>query len=79
MAHENKVLQSINWDDEGRCVDIFMLPDGTFGFEECCRDMEDGNGWFPIGFYGDNVFESKFSALSAAKRSVVWLDDVLIS
>ena len=46
MAHENKVMKSINAHDSSICVDIFRRPDGTFGFEEYRRDLEDAMGWF---------------------------------
>ena len=44
MAHVNRVLRSINDEDAARCVDIFLRPDGTLGFEEYRRDVEDGRG-----------------------------------
>jgi hypothetical protein len=44
MAHANRVLRSIETDDAARCVDLFVRPDGTFGFEEYRRDIEDGRG-----------------------------------
>ena len=34
MAGKNIVLKSINIQGAGRCVDIFMRPDETFGFAE---------------------------------------------
>ena len=49
MAHVNRVLRSINDEDASRCVDIFLRPDGSIGFEEYRRDVEDGRGWFPVG------------------------------
>ncbi|NQW09880.1 MAG: hypothetical protein HQ481_08395 [Alphaproteobacteria bacterium] len=72
MAHKNKVLTSINFEGEGRCVDIFVRPDGTFGFEEFRRDIEDGRGWFPIGFFGDQVFSSEEDARIEARATVPW-------
>ena len=75
MAHENKVLRCIETPDGGRCVDLFVRPDGTFGFEEYRRDSEDGRGWFPIGFHQDEVFLSEADALKAALLSVAWLKE----
>ena len=69
-------MKSINWHDEGRCVDIFERPDGSFGFEEFRRDLEDGRGWFPIGFHSARVFETPENAFDAALDSVPWLSDV---
>ena len=79
MAHENRVLRSIETPDGGRCVDLFVRPDGTFGFEEYRRDSEDGRGWFPIGFHQDQVFASEADALEKAVRTVEWLAAVLDS
>jgi len=73
MAHKNRVLQSINIDGQSRCVDIFLRPDNTFGFEEFRRDIEDNQGWFPIGFFGDLVFNSENDAVAEALVKVAWL------
>ncbi len=75
MAHENKVLRSIETPDGGRCVDLFVRPDGTFGFEEYRRDSEDGRGWFPIGFHHAEVFASEADAMEAALQAVPWLKE----
>ena len=77
MAHKNKVLRSIETPDGGRCVDFFIRPDGSFGFEEYRRDMEDARGWFPIGFHGEKSFGSEEEAEGAARKAVSWLRDVL--
>lgn len=77
MAHKNKVMQSIETTDGGRCVDIFLRPDGSFGFEEFRRDFEDARGWFPIGVYGKRTFTSEEAALAGATASVSWLADVV--
>ncbi len=76
MAHENKVLRSINTPDGGRCTDIFMRPDGTFGFEEFRRDVEDPSGWFPIGGHAAKVFTTADDAFHQALADVPWLKDV---
>lgn len=76
MATDKRVLQSIETDDGGRCVDIFIRPDGTFGFEEYRRDAEDGRGWFPIGAQAGRVFQTETLARSAAHATVPWLSDV---
>ena len=39
MAHVNRVLRSINNEDASLCVDIFLRPEGTVGFEEYRRDV----------------------------------------
>ena len=79
MAHENKVLRSIETPDGGRCVDVFVRPDATYGFEEFRRDVEDGRGWFAIGHHAHRVFETERSALAAALSDVAWLQTVVDS
>jgi len=74
---KNTVVTSINAPGESRCVDVFRRPDGTFGFEEYRRDAEDARGWFPVGFFGDGVFDSAEAALDEARRRVSWLPEVL--
>ena len=75
MAHENKVMKSINSPNGGRCVDIFVRPDATFGFEEFRRDSEDARGWFPIGNHGGLIFETEQDAFDEALAKIAWLED----
>jgi len=77
MPQKNRVIKSINNEEESRCVDIFLRTDGTFGFEEFRRDFEDNRGWFPVGFFGDRVFGSEGEATSDAVVKVVWLREKL--
>ena len=77
MPHENRVLRSINNDDASRCVDVFLRPEGTIGFEEYRRDAEDGRGWFPIGAHSSRVFADEGAALCAATEAVTWLREML--
>lgn len=79
MAHTNKVLRSIETPDGGRCVDLFVRPDDTFGFEEYRRDVEDGRGWYPIGFHAGKEFSSPVEALKEAQAIIPWLRAVLAS
>lgn len=74
MAHRNKVVQSLNAPGEQLCVDVFCRPDGTYGFQEYRRDPEDGQGWYPMGFSGDQVFASQGAALQGARGSIAWLE-----
>lgn len=77
MSHINKVEQSIETPDGGRCVDLFVRPDGSYGFEEYRRDAEDGRGWFPIGFYAERSYSTLKEAREAALMHVPWLKDIL--
>src|ERR1700682_6848764 len=60
MAH--KVLVSLESPYGDYCVDIFMRADGTFGFEECRRDPEDGGGWYSLHRYSSQVFDAEKDA-----------------
>lgn len=79
MAHVNKVVRSVETEDGGRCVDIFVRPDGTFGFEEYRRDAEDGRGWFAVGHYADGVHDTQAAATAAAMVSVGWLTERIVA
>ena len=75
MAHTNKVIRSINLDGETICVDVFLRPDGSYGFDEFRRDPEDGRGWYSIGHHGAACFGTFDQAFAAAKEKVSWLTD----
>ena len=62
-----------------RCVDIFRLSDGTFGFEEFRRDPEGMGSWTPIAFYSGRDFANEADAIAAARDAVAWLPAVLDS
>ena len=76
MTHINKVLRSINLQGEQVCVDIFLRPDGTYGFDEFRRDPEENSGWYSIGHYGNRVFASSEIALNEARKTVRWLAEL---
>jgi hypothetical protein len=71
------VLESHQTLDAFRCVDVFVRPDGTFGFEEFRRDPEDMGTWTPVAYFSGGVFFSGEEALAAARESVRWLVDVI--
>lgn len=77
MPRRYKVLRSINHDGEMMCVDIFVRPNGTYGFDEYRRDPEDGRGWYVIGHYGEREFVTADEALQAALGAVRWLKEAL--
>ena len=56
-----------------RCVDLFRRPDGTFGFEEFRRDVEDAGAWTPVAYYSGAAYASQEAALDAATAAVAWL------
>ena len=72
MAHENKVIRSIEDPSGLRCLDLLALGDGQVGFAEYRRDPEDGHGWRPVGVISDG-FDSAQDALAAARACVGWL------
>jgi hypothetical protein len=61
-----------------RCVDFFSRPDGSHGFEEFRRDVEDGGQWTPVQYYSGVAYVSPAEALNVAERCVSWLADVLV-
>ena len=64
------VFDSIENGDHDRCVDLFRRPDGSFGFEEFRRDVEDAGAWTPVAYYSGAAYASKDAALSAAVQAV---------
>ena len=67
------VLDSIDAPDGERCIDIFRRADGSFGFEEYRRDIEDQRGWFAIGGHAGLAFASAEQAKATAMTRVSWL------
>jgi hypothetical protein len=74
-----RVLASPTTPSVDRCVDIFVRPEGTFGFEEFRRDPEDIGTWTPIAYYSAQEFASQKDAVDAARDVVPWLAGVLDS
>ena len=70
---KNKVFASFENPYNDHCVDIFERPDGSFGYEEFRRDVEDRGAWQSLGRYSQQVFDSQPKALAAANGSVTWL------
>ncbi len=77
MAHTNKVIRSINSDGETICVDVFLHPDGTYGFNEFRREPEDGRGWYSIGHHSAASFGTFEDALAEAITKVSWLAEAI--
>ena len=71
------VLRSIENQDHDRCVDLFTRPDGTFGFEEFRRDVEDAGRWTPVQGYAALSYHDDRAALAAAVHSVLWLSNAI--
>ena len=67
------VVDSVSSEDNQYCVDFFKRDDGTFGFEEYRRDIEDYNQWFKIGCFDTLLFTTKKDAVKAALKHVMWL------
>jgi hypothetical protein len=72
-----RVLASPSTRAVDRCVDIFVRPDGSYGFEEFRRDPEDMGSWTPVAYYSSQAFTTHEDALEAARNKVRWLGDVL--
>jgi hypothetical protein len=61
---------SVENSEHDRCVDIFSRPDGSYGFEEFRRDIEDGGQWTPMQYYSGVAYVSSAAALDTAERCV---------
>ncbi|USG60331.1 hypothetical protein NBZ79_14260 [Sneathiella marina] len=77
MPAKPKVIRSIETRELDLCVDIFLRADGTYGFEQYRRDVEDRRGWFPVSHYQDQVFATDTLALATARKVINWLDKSL--
>ena len=71
------VFVSIENVEHDRCVDMFSRADGSYGFEEFRRDIEDAGQWTPVQYYSGVSYVSATDALETAERSVPWLVHVL--
>jgi hypothetical protein len=71
------VVDSVEPSTADRCVDIFLRPDGSYGFEEFRRDPEDVGLWTPIQYFSTQQYPSKHAALTAATAAIPWLKDAL--
>lgn len=69
------VFDSIENAQHDRCVDLFERTDGSCGFEEFRRDVEDAGAWTPVAFYSGLNFQTRDEARRAARRAVAWLAD----
>ena len=67
------VLRSIENGEHDRCVDLFRRPDGSFGFDEFRRDVEDAGAWTPVAYHSGAAYSSMDDALGAAVKVVAWL------
>jgi hypothetical protein len=67
------VFDSVENDAHDRCVDLFSRPDGSFGFEEFRRDVEDQGNWTPVSYFSGRSFASRDAAWRAALSAVRWL------
>lgn len=69
------VFSSVENDEHDRCVDFFYRPDGTHGFEEFRRDVEDAGLWTPTQYFSGKSFDNADQAAAQAKRSIEWYRD----
>jgi hypothetical protein len=72
-----RVLASPSTRSVDRCVDIFVRPDGTFGFEEFRRDPEDIGAWTAVAYFSSQAFPTEQAAVESARAAVPWLAPVL--
>lgn len=70
---KNVVCASFENPYNDRCVDIFLRPDGSFGYEEFRRDAEDRGLWQSLSKYSQLAFDREADVLASANDSVTWL------
>jgi hypothetical protein len=71
------VFVSVENPEHDRCMDFFSRPDGSCGFEEFRRDIEDAGQWTPVAYFSGAAYASAADALDAAERCVSWLISAL--
>ena len=71
------VFDSTENAEHDRCVDLFRRPDGSFGFEEFRRDVEDAGEWTPVAYYSRAAYDSQEATLAAAVGAVAWLAEAI--
>lgn len=54
-------------------VDLFRRADGSWGFEEFRRDVEDGGAWTPVAYFSTTAYPSRDLAWADAMSAVAWL------
>ena len=54
--------------EHDRCVDLFRRPDGSFGFEEFRRDVEDAGAWTPVAYHSGAAYSSMDAALGTPSK-----------
>jgi hypothetical protein len=73
------VFVSVENPEHDRCVDIFSRPDGSYGFEEFRRDVEDNGQWTPVQYYSGVSYVSAAGMLDTAQRCVPWLANIWLA
>ena len=68
------VVASFENAEKTRCVDIFVRPDGSYGFEEWRREPEDPGTWHRVGCYAGEGHATQAEATAAAKCKVAWFN-----
>lgn len=68
-----RVVDSINSPEGDHCVDVFLRDDGSYGFEEYRRDVEDLKGWYSLRRHAGEVFATQQEALARARVRVAWM------
>jgi hypothetical protein len=69
----HKVIVSFESSDGSHCVDIFVRPDHSFGFEEFRSESDGAQRWQSMGKHASLVFHSGEAALLVAQERVAWL------
>ena len=68
------VLASLETTDGTQCVDFFVRPDGSFGFEHYRADLDGAGRWQSLNKFSHLVFATGDEALCSAKQGLPCLD-----
>jgi hypothetical protein len=71
------VLNSVNNEHADRCVDFIVRADGSYGYKQYRRDVEDNGAWFVIASFDDDVFVRYEDAVDSAVKNVAWLSEAM--
>ena len=67
------VVASLENAEGTRCVDLIERDDGSFVFNECRRDPEDGGRWTLIAEYTSTAYPTRDAVTRAAAARIPWL------
>lgn len=71
---KNTGRASLETADRTQCVDVFLRPDGSFGFEHYRADLDGARRWQSLNKFSHLIFATGDEALRGAKQGLPCLD-----